>query len=259
MDEEESTFEDGNISAVSRVGNTVRRGPGFWTPAVHDLLHYLEEQGFAHAPKVLGFDDKGREILSYIDGQTAPASLAGFRSDDVLVEVAHLLRQYHDVSAGFKPSATAVWQTQDGAPQLGDIICHNDIAPWNTVFRGEQPVAFLDWDYAAPGPRIWDVAHALWRYIPLSPAVETASSLSEQVRRLAIFCTAYGLAEHHNLFEMITRRQQILYNTVEAQARAGVPSFVKLWNEGHASLVMNDLLYLQRNRAEMETLLSTAY
>jgi hypothetical protein len=259
MDAEETTFEDGNISAVTRLGETVRRVPGFWTPAVHALLRYLEEHGFAGAPKVLGFDDHGREILGYIAGRTVPASLQGFRSDNVLIAVAHLLRSFHDVVAGFTPPSNVKWQTQRGAPQDGAIICHNDVAPWNTVFRGEHPVALLDWDYAAPGPPIWDVAHALWRYVPLSFAGDAPGLLAQQARRMVIFCRAYGLTEHHLLLDTIERRQQALYETVVEQAQAGVPGFVKLWNEGHASLVMNDLAYVRRNRAELEALLTKAY
>ena len=38
-----------------------------------------------------------------------------------------------------------------------ETVCHNELFPWNTVFRSGVPVAFIDWDTAAPGPRVWDL------------------------------------------------------------------------------------------------------
>jgi len=106
--EPETRFQDGNISDVVRVGATVRRAPGAWTPAVHALLRHLEAAGFDGAPRTLGFDDRGREVLTFIEGVTVPASLEGYRSDHVLVEAARLLRRYHDATATFVPPPGAV-------------------------------------------------------------------------------------------------------------------------------------------------------
>ena len=59
----------GNVTeAVVRVGDTVRRPVGEWTPAVHALLHHLEDVGFSAAPRVLGIDAQGREVLTYCEG-----------------------------------------------------------------------------------------------------------------------------------------------------------------------------------------------
>ena len=54
--------------SVVRIGDTVRRTPSEATPAVHDLLRHLEAKGFDGAPRALGFDEHGREVLSFIDG-----------------------------------------------------------------------------------------------------------------------------------------------------------------------------------------------
>ncbi|MFE0465507.1 aminoglycoside phosphotransferase family protein, partial [Kitasatospora sp. NPDC058965] len=58
------------IGRVERIGRTVHRPVGPWTPAVHDLLHHLEAVGYELAPRVLGFDDQGREVLTWIDGES---------------------------------------------------------------------------------------------------------------------------------------------------------------------------------------------
>jgi Ser/Thr protein kinase RdoA (MazF antagonist) len=52
-----------------------------------------------------------------------------------------------------------------------DVICHNDMATYNTVFVNDQPQAFIDFDTAGPGPRIWDVAYAAYTYAPLAQFV----------------------------------------------------------------------------------------
>jgi hypothetical protein len=54
---------------VVRVGATVYRPIGPHWPFVHALLAHLERVGFSAAPRFLGIDDRGREILSYLDGE----------------------------------------------------------------------------------------------------------------------------------------------------------------------------------------------
>jgi hypothetical protein len=57
-------------AGASLVDGSVRRPVGDWTPSVHNLLRHLERQRLEGAPRVLGIDDQGREMLSYLDGQT---------------------------------------------------------------------------------------------------------------------------------------------------------------------------------------------
>lgn len=248
--EREVPFADGNVSSVVRVGDTVRRGTGPWTPTVHALLRHLEQVGFAGAPRVLGIDERGREILSFVPGITIPP-LAGYRSDEILIETARLLRRYHDATTSFVPPPDAAWWLQVGGPGASEVICHNDIAPWNTVVANGRPMAFVDWDFAAPGPRIWDVAHALWRFVPLYGNDEDGPP-AEHARRLAVFCDAYGLTDRRGLLDTVRRRQTVLYDSVRTWAAEGVPAFVRMWREGHADGVLRDRAWLDHHRAELE-------
>lgn len=254
----ELRFADGNVSEVVRVGDTVRRVAGPWTTTVHALLRHLEAVGFEGAPRVLGFDERGREILTFVSGSTIPASLEGFSADAVLVETATLLRRYHDATTTFVPPADAAWWHRPGAPNGGDVICHNDVAPWNTVVVDGQPRALIDWDCAAPGPRIWDIAYALWRFAPLytddGPGGEQgdAGPPSERARRMALFCDVYGLDDRRELLRMIEHRQAVMYNTLKLWAEAGIPAFVSMWRSGHADSVLRDIAYFQRHRDVFE-------
>ena len=54
-----------------RTGDTVHRTSYAWSPAVLDLLQHVEREGFEGAPRALGFDDQGREVLAFIDGEVS--------------------------------------------------------------------------------------------------------------------------------------------------------------------------------------------
>src|SRR5262245_29279562 len=97
----------GRVTAAVRAGETVRRVTGPWTPAVHALLRHLEAVGFAGAPRVLGLDAQGREMLTFIPGQTSPT--AGVVTDVALGEVGGLLRRYHDAVVGFALPRGLAW------------------------------------------------------------------------------------------------------------------------------------------------------
>jgi hypothetical protein len=73
MAEPEIPLAGGNMSSgVVRVGDTVRRPAGAWTPAVHALLSHLDSVGFRGAPRPLGIDEHGREVLTRDRHHRAP-------------------------------------------------------------------------------------------------------------------------------------------------------------------------------------------
>ncbi len=158
----------GTVTPAVRIGATVRRVTGPWSTCVHALLRHLADAGFGGAPRFLGIDRHGREVLSFIEGEvTAGHVPAGL---------------YHDAAlTGARPPAAAVprrdRRTRPCTPRglavpgrrAGDrpVICHNEVGPYNTVYRGGRPVAFIDWDCAAPAPPERDIAYAMWRFVPL--------------------------------------------------------------------------------------------
>ena len=208
MVEPEIPLDGGADSTVVRVGQTVRRDGRSWSPAVLDLLQHVEREGFAGAPRALGFDDQGREVLTYIEGEVGRG--AGFIPDqggrfdgrlpdyvwrnDVLVHLGALIRAYHDAAATF-PWAGREWRLE--ARQPVETVCHNDLTPWNTVFRAGLPVAFIDWDTAAPGPRVWDLGFIAWRWVPFwreakCRAHGLPTGVAEKARRFRLLLDAYG-------------------------------------------------------------------
>ena len=162
---------------IVRVGDTVRRPTGPNSRFVHDLLRYLEASGFSGAPRLLGVDERGREILSFVEGEVPHDHRLYSPSEPRLIKVAALIRQLHDVTAGSELAAGA------------EIVAHNELGPHNTVFVGVEPVAFIDWDDAAPGTRLFDLANAIWSYVDVG---DGGGPVREQARLVRLMCDAYG-------------------------------------------------------------------
>ena len=57
------------------------------TTAVRDLLLHLESVGFDGAPRYLGTDDLGREVLTWIDGDVHSAVPAWAMTDRALTDL----------------------------------------------------------------------------------------------------------------------------------------------------------------------------
>ncbi len=104
----DDVLQDRPHRRVVRIGDTVRRPTFPWSPAVHALLRHLEAVGFRWAPRVLGLDEEGREVLTYLDGESGPQGWAPVIDDAGLARFARLLRTYHDAVAGFRPPPESV-------------------------------------------------------------------------------------------------------------------------------------------------------
>jgi hypothetical protein len=245
MAEKERPLPGGFVNGVVRVGDTVRRPAQ--PPFVPDLLRHFERHGWSGAPRYLGVDDRGREVLTYLDGHVAweKEQPADVRSDGSLVAVARLVRQFHDLTAG---SELAGGQ---------EVVCHNDLSPKNTVYRdlgqGLRPVAFIDWDIAAPGARVHDVAHVCWQYVGLGPSVADPGDAARQVRLVA---DAYQLANRTGLVESILWWQDRCWRGIEAAAAAGEPAMVRLRDLGGAAEVKAAYHWTVEHRATLERTLS---
>jgi Phosphotransferase enzyme family len=241
---EGTPLRGGNVSSgVVRIGNTVRRPAGPWTPAVHALLSHLDAAGFQGAPRPMGLDERGREVLSFIPGAVAwPDNVHLLGGDDQLRRVARLIREFHDAVEGFHPPADAEWQTLIPAEGTG-IIAHHDLAPWNLVI-GEQQWAFIDWDSAAPGSRLWDLAYAMHGFVPLS--ANPGYRRGNVGRRMRLLADEYGLTqgEREILGPMLARRTRAMYEFLARQAARGAQPWTRLWQQGHGAAWRADTDYI---------------
>ena len=102
----EEQLDGGNTGGAVRAGDTVRRTAGPWTPAVHALLTHLAAKDFPGAPRPLGFDEQGREVLTFLPGETVGSRKpwpAWTHAEDTLDQVARWMRAYHQAVADFVP------------------------------------------------------------------------------------------------------------------------------------------------------------
>jgi hypothetical protein len=237
---DEDQLPGGWASSVARVGATVRRSPAPRAEFVRGLLTLFAEADWDGAPRFLGVDEQGRDVLEYLDGYVAwrpgeqPSDIS---SEQSLTEVAAMVRAFHDLTAG---SALA-----DGA----EVVCHNDLSPKNTIYRdlgdGLRPVAFIDWDLAAPGRRIHDVAFICWQYLGLG--VETVA-VDEAVDGMRLLCDAYGLHDRSELVETVLWWQDRTWRGIEASAQAGEPSGLRLREAGVIAEVRGAWQWISQHR-----------
>ena len=169
-----------NMGGVVKVGDTVRRPTGPWTPTVHALLAYLHESGFDFAPRPLGIDEAGRAILTYIECDTEMTQVADRVWFDALPEAARRLRQLHDLTVDFVPPDGAIWRepiahlsSLEGSSHTPDdkaeVICHSDWGKHNAVFRHGRLVGMIDWDFARPERRLYDIGWFALEWCPVGP------------------------------------------------------------------------------------------
>jgi hypothetical protein len=254
---DEIPYDGANVESVVRIGDTVRRTTGPWTPSVHALLKHLELEGFAGAPRVLGLDEQGREILTRIPG------VAGFRpwpeavrTSEALRSAGLLIRQFHEAVATFVPPDDAVWRFGTGSTSAGEIVTHNDLAPWNTIYDGAQATALIDWDFARPARAVEDLAYAAWTYVPLRDDEHSLAVGFERphdrAARLDLFLTAYGLEERRGFIDEIIQRKLLERSWVLEMGAEGIHPWDRFLREGHAEYVAYDIDYLERNRVPLD-------
>lgn len=200
MDDEQGAAEipltGGNMDPVVRVGDTVRRVAGDWTPAVHALLAAARAAGIEEVPVPLGIDESGREVLSYLEGVMLVDTPAEVQwSTAVLEQAGRLLRRVHEASLPLAHDRGRTWRMPAHEPV--EVVCHNDVAPYNLVVTGGRVVGLIDFDLASPGPRLRDLAYLAYRIAPFAedaegyaPAVN--SDGEEPVDRVRRLVRAYG-------------------------------------------------------------------
>lgn len=161
---------------VRLVGEVVHVTPHARSGFVATLLTHLEVVGFCGAPRWLGRSAHGDDVFTYIEGavfEDGPYNL----QDKQLMAAAVLIREFHDAAAG------------SGLCEGQETICHGDLGPHNTVFRGGRPVALIDWDGdVRPGRRAVDFADAVWSFTDLT---SQEVPVAEQARRVKVMCAVY--------------------------------------------------------------------
>lgn len=252
--EPEIALAGGNMSEVVRRGQAVHRSAGPWTPTIHRLLRHLHRRGIKWLPRPLGFDEHGREVLTYLPGTVPSYPMPSWVwSEGGLREAGRRLAQFHCASADFDTTG-ALWQIPTHQP--AEVICINDVAPYNMVFDdNHQLVGMIDLDTASPGPRVWDLAYLAYRLTPLTVNEDTGAgkrSLAARRQRLELLRQAYAhagdcveVAARDVLRTAIDRLEDLSVFTAK-RAAAGATQLA-----AHVEIYRNDAKWLKDHLADL--------
>ncbi|MFC8683140.1 phosphotransferase [Microbacterium ureisolvens] len=241
-----------NDGRVLREGQTVRRPLPANAPTLHALLRFVRSRSDVEVPGPLRVEDR-TEILTYVAGEVGLSPYApwvGTRNS--LVTVATLLRRFHDATVGWQPPSDAAWSTAFADPAGGSVICHNDVCIENVVFRDGSAAALIDFDFAAPGRRVWDVAMTARYWVPMThPTLPAAveRGVEDPVGRLRTFVDAYGLrdGDRRILAGVLLEAEEASRRFVAEQAASGSPAFVAMWDVPARARFDRKLAWLREN------------
>jgi len=199
--------------------------------SIHAFLRAVRHAGFEGASSPVGIDEDGRERLVFIDGEV----LSGLESvRHRLASIARLLRGLHDAACGFDPQGLT-WDDSLADPVGGTLVCHNDVCPENVVFRDGIAVALLDFEFAAPGRPVYDLAHLARLCVPIDDGFDQARlgwRPTDRPARLRLVAEAYGL-DRDGRAELLAAMNDAIARLEAAVRRsvdAGDPNAVAMWN-----------------------------
>lgn len=202
----------GNVGGAVRVGGTVRRSTGPWTPAVHRLLGHLSATGLRAVPEVLGTDARGREILTYLPGTVVDLDTE-LLTDAQLCDVVRWSRELH----------AAVADLDDDGPwrffgvDEPTLLAHNDLAPYNVCFEGDRLTGVFDWDLAGPSTPLLELAHLAWQAVPLFRPIPAAHA----ARRLEAMAAAYGGLTGRDILVAVPHRVRVAVDGIRTAVANG--------------------------------------
>ena len=263
---EEIPLLGGDVSeGVVRVGDTVRRPLGPNSAVIHAVLEHLEHVGFAGSPRLLGVDDRNREVLTFLHGEVAGRPRPGWIGDEArLGSVARLLRGYHlsmqgfVLPAGLRPD----WGIPE-LPELPDVeppqpvqvIGHQDITCENVVFRGGVAVGLIDFDLIKPTSVLMDVVNALVWWAPLADPVDRYPGMRalDAARRCRVFCDAYGLDGPSREILVQVARNTAARSWVLMRHRAATigGGWRRMWDEGVGDTIRRRESWLTAHEDEL--------
>lgn len=258
-DAEEVPLTGGNVNSVVRKGDTVRRQLTPQSKTVHEFLVHLERTQVP-ASRFLGVDSQGREILSFIEGETDfPDDI--WNSDTWLTKSARLLRQFHDASTEFVPTEPAHWAFEYPDTNQHEVINHNDFAPYNMVFTPDGAISIIDIDLCGPGPRVRDLAYLAYWMAPLSFSSDPIhkfpnGSLEHVASRVNTLCRAYEYEDSKRLLSMVSEVLNHMANETIAIAMLGEKAAMSLKAGGNFARWACEAAAFDEQREELAALMA---
>jgi hypothetical protein len=245
-------LDGGREDKIKKSGDRVIRPANEWSSDVHRFLEFLISKGFDLVPKPYGFTEDNEEILSYVPGTAANFPLpANFMNDEMIIGAAKLLKEYHDIGSEYLHELHGDEKWMLSAVEPAEVMCHEDFAPYNVTLIDGKPAGIIDFDTLHPGPALWDIAYAVYRWVPFTSPdnPDHYDDTPEQIRKMKVFLDAYGATEKQRveLPAMMVKRLTALVEFMTAEANGGNRDFAKNIEDGHATIYRNDINYIINN------------
>ncbi len=239
MSEKEIKLTGGrSTESVVKIGNHVHRTISSNAPFIHELLKHLEKNNFPFSPRFIGMDEKGREILSFIKGEIPNGE--EFNQQQITKAV-KILRQFHDIAA------------QSDLCKNEETICHNDFSPWNIIFENNIPVGIIDFDDAAPGSRVDDLAYFIWTFLELGNDLIEEET---QIEKLVFICKEYNLADPENIVDAIIKQQNRILKFRKNVVKNEINLEKKEFSKNKIQSITADLEWIKTRRTKIENSLN---
>jgi len=226
-----------NAGKVVREGDVVLRPAPANAETLHSLLEFLASNGF-RSPQPVGLRPDGREALKYIPGETStpPYPHEWVKADETLAEIGRMLRALHDTTRGFVPARDAVWTTDLADPQGGEVVCHNDVCIENVVVSSGRVAGLLDFDFAAPGRPVWDLAMTARYWVPLRDPISAAATNRDHLDpfvRVRVLVDGYGANQQirRDFTGVLMETEEVALRFVLNRVDQGIAEFVEMWND----------------------------
>lgn len=283
MSSRDKELKKGNMSEVYRDGDIVYRDIKPQSKTISRLLLHLEKKGIPFTPRFLGTKDVNQEMLSFVEGETIEdyPPQNDIQSKMMTVQLAaKMLREYHDATLDFERRDEDIWFLSYEGNLQKEVICHNDFAAYNVTFKHHNPIGLIDFDTACPAPRIWDIAYAVYRFVPLSMEIydpdakkyrkyDKTLDCSERGLLLRTFLDSYasGIEDVKGVVEVevidmldmldvlevlqnVIMRLEALIKLFDEECSKGNLVFIKMKEEGHQQLYIDEISFIKKNMSD---------
>jgi hypothetical protein len=246
-----------------RIGDTVRREPRRAPEGMLRVLEHLEHVGFQGSPRLLGRDERGRWVLTYIPGDVALTPYETWcGSNKLLVSVARLLRSYHEAMRSFECKSDIYWPTKPPRGYEGRTIGHMDVSMANVVCVKGIAAALIDFEEVGAVAAVWDVARTARHWVPLLDPYDLvdypANVFSRQHERLRLFADAYDLsaADRSRFLDAALLNADVTYERMRRGAEMGHVGYENEWSGNAAKRNRRAKAWMEKNREKLHGILN---
>lgn len=237
MEQQEISFSSGESKQkVVRVGDTVRKEPAENCDFIRKVMIELTNNDFHYSPRYLGMDDKGREIMTYIDGEQMNHTEISF---DLIKQTLVVLRKFHDI---FSKSELSGGE---------ETLLHSDFSPWNLIVKDKKLVGVLDFDDVRPGKRIYDVANVCWTFLDIG-SNDSNFTEEEVYKYLPILIDAYGDIETSDFVDALLSEQNKVLRYRENRVQEVKEGDEKEYRRRVCEEIKREIEWVKRNRENID-------